>query len=331
MATTADYLTQLQADKQTLVDNLVAKGVEASNDETFTSLVPKVADIQSGGGSTENFEITNPSYLFYNGARVDIMELLCSKIASTCTDFKYTFAYCRNLTEIPQLDTSNATTMEFMFTSCSKLTEIPQLDTSNVTTMVYTFNGCSNLTTIPEMNTSKVTTFQDTFHSCSKLTTIPQLDTSSCTNFDSMINQCSLLTAIPQLDTSKGTTFNMFAYNCTNLTTIPQLDFSKAINLNAAFNCKNLTTLGGFVNLGKAYTQKTANYSSYTLTLSQSTNLTHDSLMNVINNLYDLNLTYDVANGGTLYTQKLVLGATNLAKLTEEEIAIATAKGWSVS
>ena len=48
MATTADYLTQLQADKQTLVDNLVAKGVEASNDETFTTLAPKVADISSG-------------------------------------------------------------------------------------------------------------------------------------------------------------------------------------------------------------------------------------------------------------------------------------------
>ena len=53
MATTADYLTQLQADKQTLVDNLVAKGVEASNDETFTTLAPKVADIPSGGSDEE--------------------------------------------------------------------------------------------------------------------------------------------------------------------------------------------------------------------------------------------------------------------------------------
>jgi hypothetical protein len=53
--------------------------------------------------------------------------------------------------------------------------------------------------------------------------------------------------------------------------------------------------------------------------------------MNVINNLYDLNLTYDVANGGTLYTQKLTLGSTNLAKLTADEIAIATSKGWTVS
>ena len=56
----------------------------------------------------------------------------------------------------------------------------------------------------------------------------------------------------------------------------------------------------------------------------------NESLMNVINNLYDLNLTYDVANGGTLYRQILRLGSTNLAKLTSDEIAIATNKGWDV-
>lgn len=50
MATIAEQLTQLQNDKQVLVDNLVAKGVEASSDETFTTLAPKVADIETSGG-----------------------------------------------------------------------------------------------------------------------------------------------------------------------------------------------------------------------------------------------------------------------------------------
>lgn len=43
--------------------------------------------------------------------------------------------------------------------------------------------------------------------------------------------------------------------------------------------------------------------------------------------LYDLNLTYDVANGGTLKTQKVDLHADVIAKLTPEQIAIATNKG----
>lgn len=92
-----------------------------------------------------------------------------------------------------------------------------------------------------------------------------------------------------------------------------------------------MTNLKSFKNLGKAYTSKTQNYSNYKLDLSKSTKLTHESLIDVINNLYDLNLTYNVANGGTLYRQSLVLGSTNLAKLTEDEIAIATNKGWNVS
>ena len=58
--------------------------------------------------------------------------------------------------------------------------------------------------------------------------------------------------------------------------------------------------------------------------LSSATKLTHESLMNVINNLYDIKTKGCNA-------QPLVLGSTNLAKLTAEEIAIATNKGWNVS
>ena len=46
--------------------------------------------------------------------------------------------------------------------------------------------------------------------------------------------------------------------------------------------------------------------------------------MNAINDLYD------IASAG-VQPQKLVLGSTNLAKLTAEEIAIATNKGWTGS
>ena len=70
--------------------------------------------------------------------------------------------------------------------------------------------------------------------------------------------------------------------------------------------------------------QVSANYSGYRLSLSSCPNLTHDSLMNIINNLYD------IANKGVM-PQQLVLGSTNLAKLTAEEIQIATDKGFEIS
>ena len=49
--------------------------------------------------------------------------------------------------------------------------------------------------------------------------------------------------------------------------------------------------------------------------------------MDIINNLYDLNVTY----GSSSYKQTLNLGTTNKAKLTADEIAIATNKGWNVT
>lgn len=49
MPTTADYLNQLIDDKADLVAILNAKGVTASDTETFTELVPKVDTIPSGG------------------------------------------------------------------------------------------------------------------------------------------------------------------------------------------------------------------------------------------------------------------------------------------
>ena len=54
-----------------------------------------------------------------------------------------------------------------------------------------------------------------------------------------------------------------------------------------------------------------------------STKLTHDSLMSIINHLKDFS--------GTTTTMTCTLGATNLAKLTDAEKAIATEKGWSLA
>ena len=96
-------------------------------------------------------------------------------------------------------------------------------------------------------------------------------------------------------------------------------------------NASALTTIEGFYNLGMAYNKNTEYYSNYTLSLVNSTNLTYESLMNVINGLYDLNISYKVAEGGTLYRQKVIMSSASIAKLTNDEIAIATNKGWDIT
>lgn len=218
------------------------------------------------------------------------------------SNFDGVFDGDKSLVFAPLTNTGSGTKFSNMFRNCPALIYVPSYNTSNGTSFSSMFNGCTSLTTISQLDTSNATTFASMFSGCTSLTSIPELDASNVTSMDQMFMNCAYLLSIPELN----------AQNVTNIQSI-------------CYSCYRLIDLGGFKNLGKAYlTTRAANYTYYTLTLNSCGNLTHESLMNVINNLYD------IATAG-VQTQKLVLGSTNLAKLSTEEIAIATNKGWTVS
>lgn len=137
---------------------------------------------------------TDWSYLFYNGARSDLIEKLKFTDSHNVVDFGYLFAYC-TVTSIPELDTSNGKNFKIMFSGCSRLISIPELDTSNGTD------------------------FSSMFNSCSKLISIPKLNLSNGTNFNSMFGSCKALVEIG----FEGT-FNVSANNTTFLTTAPNVN-----------------------------------------------------------------------------------------------------------
>lgn len=153
--------------------------------------------------------------------------------------------------------------------------------------------------------------FSNMFYACSSLTTIPQLDTSNGTNFGAMFNGCSALTSILQLSTSNGTNFNGMFSVCTALTTISLLNMSSMSGtscINMFYNCtalENVTFDGTIPVRGNI------------IVFSTCPNLTVESLMSFINALTNMS---DTA------TYTITIGSTNLAKLTEEQIQIATDK-----
>lgn len=149
----------------------------------------------------------------------------------------------------------------------------------------YMFEFCSQLTSIPQLDTSKVTIMSNMFTGCKSITSIPLLNTSNVVDMSGMFSNCRLLTSIPQLDTSSVTNMSSMFYDC-----------------------RSLTTLGGFIGL------------KVNLSLSSCPKLTHDSLMNVINEAADV----------TASPKTMTLGSDNLNKLTDEEKAIATNKGWTL-
>ena len=192
------------------------------------------------------------------------------------------------------------------------------------TTMVYTdsldnlptnisFYNMKTLISVERLNTSKVTNMNNMFSGCSKLTEInlSGFDTSSVTAMASMFNNCSNLTSLnlSGFDTSKVTAMNHMFNNCSNLTSLDlsSFDTSKVTNMDNMFDgCDGLTQLDSMQNI------------SVSLNLS-STILDTTSLLDVINNL------------ATVTTSRtLTLNPQLLAKLTEDQIAIATNKGWTV-
>lgn len=164
----------------------------------------------------------------------------------------------------------------------------------------------------------------------------------SMLNFDSLetVNYAFHLiefTKITLGPASKGTLKNIdyaFSVGYTPNLTYLSLPFWDLSKVEHCINCferqSKLETLYFGLNLGKGFTYKSANYYNYTITLSHCNLLSVESVVYMFNQLYDLNLTYNVSGGGKLYTQKIDLHADVIAKLTPEEIAIATNKGWTV-
>lgn len=229
----------------------------------------------------------------------------------------------------------NGTNWSYAFAGY-KGAEIPTISSSgaNVTSLYNMFQNCSNVTSI-DLSYLSFSNLQDIgslFQQCSNLTSFilgNNFDTSNVTNMSSMFNSCTSLVSldVSNFDTSNVTDMSyMFSSNKFVTLNISNFDFSKVVNINRFLRfVYDLENLIFGTNLGKGYlTTASANKSEYTLDLSSCTKLTHDSLMSVINNLYD------IATAG-VQPQKLILGATNLDKLSQAEIDIATAKGWTVS
>ena len=290
--------------KQAIID----KGVEVNDDTVFADYPSKIAAItsgESGGGGNDSY-----------------YENLFLATTSDNTDYSYLFNNCNKPSlDLSRFDTSKVTDMSYMFRNCDATSlDLSHFDTSKVTNMYYMFYGCFYLTSlnISNFNTSNVTTMSNMFSNCQSLTSldVSSFDTSKVTDMGYMFYRCSSLTSIDvsNFDTSKVTDIGYMFQNCTSLTSldVSNFDVSKITS-----NYNVYRAFDGCAALVDLYPPQNINAQ---LDVSKSTALSHDSLMRIINNLMV-----------KTSTTKLILGATNLAKLSDEEKAIAVNKGWTLA
>ena len=180
-------------------------------------------------------------------------------------------------------------------------------DTSSVTTFEQMFNYCTNLTSVPLLNTSNATNMRNMFFSCSNLSSIPLFDTSKVNNMSGMFSGCTRLRTIPLLDTSNVTNMADMFTSCNYLETIPEIDVSNVTGFRYTFlNCGRLKSI-------------LMHGMKVSFDISPSVRFEKSDLVTILNNLAVVTT-----------AQTLKMGATNLAKLTDEEKAIATNKGWTL-
>lgn len=136
-------------------------------------------------------------------------------------------------------------------------------------------------------------------------------DTSKCQQFQYMVNN-STITRVPTIDLSGATAFTDGFRYAPSVADAKLVGGNEIVGWSNSFtNCTNLTNLTVEVVIAGSFS------------VLQSAKLTHDSLLSILGALKDLS-----GSGTTLVC---TLGTTNLAKLTDEEKAIATGKGWTLA
>ena len=203
-------------------------------------------------------------------------------------------------------------------------------DFENCESLYALFRGQYLTTEFPTFNTSNVTlagyAFADCFEeekSIGEGCTAPYLDLHNATNVNGMFayehasgsNRYSNLKTIPLYDFSKVKYATDLFKGCGRLESIPALNFNSMDSNTATFVW---SWIDG------CYALKEINILDihYNIKISVSTEFTREALVHIIGNLRDM-------TGSTALT--LTMGATNMAKLTTDDIAVATAKNWTIA
>ena len=255
---------------------------------------------------TENVE--SMSSTFYRSKVVKIPELNTNKVKN----FSYALAYS-SINEFPNWNFSNAEDISYLLSQCKSLKTDIVINNLSKLTGDYCLNGAfqqSVVTSVtlnglnPDIAYSIDSAFFDDgwLKSVSLNTTtgVPMKVKSMSETF----NYCSQLKTLPLMDLTQCTRFSVIG--CDSLESIPAYDLSNITSI----NLNNLYKLAEFHATGMKVSFK----------ISYSTNFTREALVEILNNLATVTT-----------TQTLTMGATNLAKLTDEDKAIATNKGWTLA
>lgn len=209
--------------------------------------------------------ITNASYLFAYGARVDIVAELISRF-NKVTSLEKTFFWNDDSFEgvgVSTIDTSEVTSMEGAFGCNDELIslDLSAWDTSKVKYFTDMFEQCHNLKEInmSGWNTESATSMKSMFETCQRLANldVSHFNTSNVTDMSYMFKVCECLESVnlSGWDTSKVKNFGYMFQGCKALKSVDMshFDTSTATSFSSMFtDCFMLREIIGFSAVNKA-------------------------------------------------------------------------------
>lgn len=312
-------------------------GYDGISDVNLTVNVPEK--------TTFNFNQLDNVTFHTNGATLDLTGL----DTSTFTSMRNMFYYCEKITtiDVSHFDTSNVTNMSGMFYVCDMLSaldvsnfntakvtdmsnmfantglkalDLTTFDTSNVNNMERMFYNSNRLESlnVSNFNTAKVTDMSGMFHGIKPTSLdLSSFDTSKVTDMSGMFGWCSNIVSLDlsHFNTSQVTDMSgMFGW-CGKLISlnISNWNMSKVTNVYQMFDATSL--IETIVCDGLQLPDIDLSYISF----NSCPKLTVDSIVGLLNALPQ-----------TTHNYSFQIGQTNLNKLSEEQKAIATNKGWKL-
>lgn len=289
-------------------DNTLKKVLDAtkSADYLFYEYQGTSVDDLIQYNDTENVE--SMSSTFCSSKVVKVPELNTSKVK----DFSYALAYS-SINEFPNWNFSNAETIGYLLRQCKSLKTDIVINNLSKLSGDYCLNGICQQSavtsvTLNGLNPDIAYSIDNAFFDCGWVQSVSLNTTTGVPmkvkSMSETFNYCSQLKTLPLMDLTQCRRFSIS--NCSGLESIPAYDLSNITSINIS----NLYRLKEFHATGM----------KVSFNISSSTNFTKEALVEILNNLATITS-----------TQTLTMGATNLAKLTDEDKLIATNKGWTLA
>lgn len=301
-------------EKNTLFKNF-RETIVSESKENFSTIDNFLSGYNADDMLQKRLDLTQSAYCLFSYYNKENLDDIATKLDfSKVNDFTMCFSFSRKLTHVPYIDISNGEKVTFMFSSCDALQSIPNLHFLKVKSFDSLFSSCGKIreVTINNSGNENEVSCVSMFNYCDELRRVYFSSIPKISNCNKMFYYCSYLEEVPSLNTDNCTNFQSMFYDCRYLIEIPSFSVANAVDngLNSMFTfCFKIEKIH-ITNI------------SQNLNISYSTKMEREALLEVLGNLKDL-------TGST--SKKLTLGSTLLAKLTEDDKAIATNKNWTLA